>query len=529
MGPVLAARVAAAVLAALCLLAVAGPAAAQLTEADVYVNAAIVEVEERQYDRALANLRRALEVEPGHVEALYYTGVVHMAQRRPDEAVRVLEQARQRSPRDPAIAVQLGLAYFGLQQYDRAQALLEEVFRTDPTLDGLGYYTGFLRYRNRDYRGALQAFRSGRASDPEIQQLTRLYTGLALAALGLPGQAAAEVEEALRIAPGSAITGPAERFRDAVVAARQRDRRLRVDVRLGMFYDDNVRVLPDLVGPGGDPLVGIIRDEADGSRDSIGELLSARVEYAFLRTEQWELSIGYTFFYSYYNSATDFNVMNHLGSLSGVYKTAVAGMPLALGGQYAYDALFLDEEIFVQRHTATLYATLVPGERTLTQAVARYQAKNFNETGRTPSDEFRDASNWMLGLLELFRFSQDRHHLKVGYQIDYDDTTGRNYEYVGHRFLAGGQYTLPWWGIRLRYDLDVHLRDYLNVNTVLPSNAPGTLERYDREFNHNVRVEAPLPYNLTLVGEYLRTDAHSNLDVFDYTRNVWTLSLNWTY
>src|SRR3989449_10782640 len=86
-------------------------------------------------------------------------------------------------------------------------------------------------FRSRDSRGALAAFRAGRASDPEIQQLTRFYSGLALAVLGLPTQAAAEVEQALRLAPGSAVTGPAERLRDTIVAARATERRLSLDAR----------------------------------------------------------------------------------------------------------------------------------------------------------------------------------------------------------------------------------------------------------------------------------------------------------
>src|SRR2546422_11284793 len=65
------------------------------------------------------------------------------------------------------------LAYFARQQYDRAQPLLEAVFKTNPELDGLGYYVGFLRYRAKDYRGALAAFRAGRAGDPEIRSEER--------------------------------------------------------------------------------------------------------------------------------------------------------------------------------------------------------------------------------------------------------------------------------------------------------------------------------------------------------------------
>lgn len=499
---------------------------AQMTEADVFVNAAILDFEDRRFDAAASNLRRALEIEPENVEALYYFGVVRMAQGQPAEAVPFLERARARAPQDTAITTQLGLAYFAQQDYERARPLLEEGFKADPTLDGLGYYVGFLRYRSKDYRGAIQAFRAGRTSDPELQQLTKVYTALSLTSVGLPAQAVSEVEAALRIAPGSAITGPAERLRDAVITARQRDRRLALEARVGVLYDDNVRVIPDPVDSSGDPAVNALRK---GRRASFGELAGLRLDYTWLRTEEWESSVGYSFFGTYYNDITDFSSMDHLVTVSGLYKTALGAVPVSVGGQYAYDALFLDAEWFVLRHTATLFTTVVPSERYLTQVAFRYQNKNFNDPSGTPAAEIRDANNFMGGALQFFRFDEDRHYIKLGYQFDYEDTDGRNYEYVGNRFLAGAQYTLPWWNIRLKYDIDVHLRGYLNPNTILPSNSPGQRRRYDKEFNHTVRVEVPLPAGFTLAGEYLNTNANSNLDVFDYTRNVFSLTLSWNY
>jgi tetratricopeptide (TPR) repeat protein len=505
---------------------------AQSTEADVYVGQAIVDFDDKRYDAALANLRRALQIEPDHVEALYYTGVVHMAQRRPAQAVPFLERARAKSPTDPSIAFQLGLAYFAQEQYDRAEPLLEQVFRAQPALDGLGYYVGFIRYRRKDYRGALRAFRAGRASDPEIQQLTRVYSGLALAAVGLPGQAAAEVEQALRLAPGSPVTGPAERLRDAVVAAREKERRFSAEVRVGVFFDDNVRVLPnpvDHADPNADPTVSAIRSQSRRSRDSIGELLGVRAEYVWWRTPDWESAVGYSFFLSYFNDVPSFNILDHLVTGSLVHKNAIGTMPIQVGMQYAFDALFLGGPVFVQRHTATLFGAIAESDQHLTQVLSRYQNKDFNEREGTPVREIRDADNWMAGIQHFLRFSEDRHYLKLGYQFDYENAEGRNYSYRGHRILTGAQYTLPWWSVRLKYDLDLHLRRYAYANSILPGNDPGRRRRHDEEVTHTIRVEVPLRYRLTLVGEFLKTDNRSNLEVFDYNRNVTSLSLVWSY
>jgi len=159
-------------------------AAAQASEADVFVAHAVLAYEEKKYEEALARLREALEMDPDNVEALYYTGLVFMAQQKFAEAAAVLETARRRAPDDLSIAFHLGVAYFSLERYDKAEPLLSLVFKERPQTDGLGYYLGFIRYRNKDYQGALLAFSAGATTDPNLQQLTRFYTGLALAILG---------------------------------------------------------------------------------------------------------------------------------------------------------------------------------------------------------------------------------------------------------------------------------------------------------------------------------------------------------
>jgi len=505
------------------LLGQAPGAPAQTTEADVYVAQAILDIDEKRYDEALANLKKALEIEADHVEALYYTGVVHAARRKPAEAVPFLERARAKSPRDPAIAFQLALAFFAQEQYDRAQPLLEEVFATNPDLDGLGYYVGFLRYRNKEYREALAAFRAGRSSDPELQQLTRFYAGLALGVLGLPAQAAAEVEEALRLAPGSALTGPAERLRDTIVAARQAERRLSLQVSLGVTYDDNVSVRPTTNNR--EPQVAELRTHR---HESPGELFGVRADYVWWKDVDWESTVGYSFFTTYVKDIPKFNLISHTASAGVNRKLTLGALPALVGALYSFDFLALDSDEFLVRNSLTLNTAIVESEMNLTQFFVRYQDKDFAETSPPPvRQEIRDANNWMGGFLHLLRFAQDRHFVKAGYQYDYDNTDGRNYEYVGHRFTIGGQYTLG--AVRLKYDFDAHLREYRNRNSILPTYAPRTKERYDEEIVNIFRAELPLPSNLTLAAEFQATRTHSNIEVFDFSRNVFSLVLSWSY
>lgn len=501
------------------------PAPAQQSEAAVPISQGILAYDDKRHAEALSLFTEALQRDPESVEAQYYLGLTHLAQLQPARAVESLEKARAKAPQDLLIRFQLGVAYFTLEQYDKAEPLLSEVFAAQPQLEGLGYYVGFMRYRKKDYQGALQAFTTGASSDPTIRQLSKFYAGLTLGILGLPERAVAEVEEALRLQPVSPLTGPAERIRDTIVAARAREQRLRAEIRLGAFYDDNVSVNPT---PGKDPLAESLRSRMNRTP---GEIASVRADYSWLRSGPWEATASYSFFQVLNNNhnLSEFNIQDHLASLGGFYRGAVASLPYQLGLQYGYDYLTLNNHAFLDRHTATLFGTLVENPGNLTTVVGRAQFKNFLQDVTANPPDNRGARNWMVGPTHVFRFDSDRHLLRFGYQFDYEDAEGRNFSYRGHRATAGGQYTLPWGETRLRYDYEVHFRLYPDLQTSLPITAPNTMTRHDTEQLHAFRVEKPLPNSLTLSVEYQGTFSNSNLAVFDFHRNVFSLILTWTY
>jgi hypothetical protein len=141
----------------------------------------------------------------------------------------------------------------------------------------------------------------------------------------------------------------------------------------------------------------------------------------------------------------------------------------------------------------------------------------------------------MVGFLHLFRFAQDKHLIKLGFQQDWEYADGRHYTYQGQRIQAGAMYTLPWWRIRAKWDFDVHFRQYTSTNLFLPTTrsalvAPqSAMSRRDEEVNNIFRLELPLPQRFTLSGEYQVTHNKSNLQVFDYSRSVLSLILSWNY
>jgi len=533
------------------------PAAAQTSEAEVSIAQAILEYDAKKYNEALGFLKEALRVDPKNAEAHYYTGLVLRAQQKPGEAAAAFEKARAAAPTDLAVLYQLGVAYYEAKQYGKAEASLEQVFKAEPKTDGVGYYLGHVKFKRGDYKGALAAFRGGASSDPDIQQLTRVYTGYTLAALGKPDEADAEIKQGLAVQGATAVpTTLSDRLRQGVAAAGTPDRPFRAEVSFGILYDNNVAVLPR---PSRDPA-------AENTRllrptDSFGETFGVSLGYTFLKTGPWQADVGFSFFRINYNDEPHFNTNNYLFSLGGSYRDSLLGMPWTLRAEYAYDDTTLGGDAFLSRHTATASWTLVENAGNLSTLQARYQNKDFSQidndikfgTVASPSGlisnfpptpltaEFRSADNWLFGISHMFRFEAGRHYVYLGFQYDSENADGRNYSYDGFKYLVGGQYTLPWYKIRARYDLDIHQRYYRNKNTILNNDAlfqpgvafcqhcPFTREREDTEQNHTLTIDVPLPYNTTLTLQQFFTAVNSNISLFAFDRNVTSLSLSWKY
>jgi tetratricopeptide (TPR) repeat protein len=547
---------------------------AQQEEADVLVARAILAYEEKRYQEALDTLQEALKADPQNADALYYTGLVRVALGQPEQAIESLEKARALHPSDEATQFQLGVVYFSLGKYEQAQPLLEAVFAKNPKLDGLGYYVGFMRYRNKDYQGALQAFRTGASTDPNIQQLTKFYSGLALGILGLPERASSEIAEAMRLAPASALTGPAERMRESISAAPS-ERPYHLQVRVGGLYDDNVPVIPNNTP---DPLVQILRNQI---HRSWGYVTSVQGDYTVKPAQYFDvppakliplsLTAGFSFFTTQDTTFHRFSILDNQGYVSANYSGSLGSVPYGSALQYAYDYLMLGGNEFVARHTVSSAFTLVEGEwpqgaSNYTSFQFQYQHKRYAFSYQPIQAEKRDGSNYMAGLTHTVAFEGGKHLLRAGYLADWELPQGADFTYFGNRIVAGGQYTFPWqkplYGLTFTYDFYVWWRDFRNFNQILPSGFGNTVPlgglsnsfaRYDTEYNHFPRLIFPLfwerdpvtnagrpganieflagkfPGNLSLLFEFQSNIVRSNLDVFTYNRNSGSLSLVWTY
>lgn len=516
------------------------PVDAQEPDAEVAAARGILAYRTQQYEDALTLLRQALRFHPQNTRALYFLGLTYLALGQTEQALAPLKTLHDLRPNDVDVMYQLGGTYFALAQYDRAEPLLEEAFTRQPDKEHLGYYVGFLRYRHKAYQQAADAFAATQSSDPDIRQLAGFYRGLSLGILGLSDQAVAELALAQQVQPMSPITGASVRVREALEATPRKaeKKRLNAQVSVGGFYDDNVAINPN---PSADPFAEALRARPTNSP---GFMTTLRADYALYRQGPFETTLTYAYYQTVNtdSGAGTFNIQDHLGGLSTAYRGTVGSVPFELGAQYTYDYMFLGSNGFLSRQSLVFPVVFVPPSFTapgigtvqhLSTLLYRHQSKNFF---REPADsdfrfapESRDAQNNMIGFLHILRFAQDRFLFRLGYQRDTEASKGTAFTYGGNRFQTGVEVLLPWQQLAVRMDYEIHWRDYTYAQTLFADNAGVLSARRDTERDLFVQISKPLADRFSVALQYQRIGNDSNIPVYDYTKNVVTALVTWTY
>ncbi len=496
----------------------------------VYIDRGIVKYDEKKYAEALQEFLEAFRIDPENPEVRYFLGISYLALDQADEAIAHLEKARRLDANDLDVAFNLGVAYFTKGDYERAQAQFLFVRQRDPKRENLGYYLGFIHFNRKEYEKALGYFQENVSSDIRFQQQNRFYIGLTEHHLGRDAEAARDLGEAVALRPTSPLGQTGRLFAEAL-APKPEPRRYRIEVRAGGSYDDNATLTPT---------EGVL-DLRRAPRRSPAEVALLRLEYDLIQREADTLTASYQIFSNTYEDVSRLNVLDHTWGGSYVHRAKLGGLPAWYGVQYSYDYLLLDQDVFLSRHTGTASLTLFENDSNFTITQYRFQDKDF----RSPTtlgllQEKRDGQNHLLGVTHIRVFAGGKHFVRAGYQFEYEDTQGSDYRYVGNKASFGFQVTGPW-DVRFQAGYDFQFRAYPNTNRLAATlnqqqaagsdvqGAPFRSLRRDSDHVFTASFSRDFAHGFNAALDFFKERNSSTFSLFDFDRNVVTLSVGWRY
>lgn len=449
----------------------------------------------KQYAEAEAQFRRMLALDASSGPAWSGLGIVQYHQKQYAEAKASLLAAEKAQPDDALVHLFLGLVHHELGEFEAAPDRFQRAATLSPDLAPTAqYYSGVAHFRRGAFTEAKQTLEAAIAAAPEADY--------AAAAKDLLAQAPSEAPKAEATAPPSPW---------------------KISATGGMEYDTNVVLLPGGTSPPAGA-TGISR------QSDYRTVLNGSVDYRALQLDRFAGGISYSIYQSFHSKLSGFDVEDHAPSAYVQYQDG----PASLNLQYIYNYTLVGRSPYLNANTALTSLTLSESDITSTVLQFRYMDKVFRD-GRFLLNSSRNGKNWLVGLTQYVALGE-KGRAWLGYIFDTDVTGGgspkvagppnqldnADWAYQGHHLTTGLELP-PVYTVAVSLAFDWIHQQYLNPNSYAPE---PTTRRRDNIYSFTGAASRDLTDQLSLTFQYTYMRDDTNVDVFSYTRSIYSLTLN---
>jgi hypothetical protein len=279
-----------------------------------------------------------------------------------------------------------------------------------------------------------------------------------------------------------------------------------VEAGTGVEYDSNVQL-----------------DHSNGKEDA-GFLFTLRGHYDPYRDDRTLLRLDYDFFQVIHTQERDFDYRSQRFRATAS-RSIVPG--LWVGVQGGYDHGTLDTHAYLQEPWVMPYVSYVEGDRGSTQVMYRVGNQDYLGSPFGVPTLDRDGISNAVGVNQLLFFFDRRLAANVGYT--YEEATpyhasGNDFAVHTHQARAGVRFPAYW---RTLVDLDYVYRydGYTKLNSAVDFRK----KRVDNGNYMSLAIRRPIIDHLDGVLTYFATVNPSNIQRYDYDRNVVSLELRYVF
>ncbi len=457
-------------------------------------------LEEGDLESAAVYFRAALTAEPGNISYNHLLGRTYLAMDRLSEALPPLIKAYRPGRATGAIQFDLAMARYKSADFQTAAELFADLADRDPNHPWAHYYSGLSHYRAGDFQKAAEYFEQAAEAEPALEDNSSYFAGLSLYRLGERAPAVAKLSRVQRRAGDQGLRSSAAQWLTMIQAEADNQGPIRLYGRIGLRFDDNVRLEPldeDMFTDEGD-VAGVV-------------VLSGR--YDFLRRPTLQAGVGYNHYQTLQADLGDFDLT---GSLLSLYLQKEQG-PLAYALHLLPAYYWLDSASFLRRLQVRPEIVWRLNPRHEFTVSYSYSDEHYFQNGD------REGSRNQVALGFLTRFLDGRatfnadlsHERKAAFHPDQDFS----------QFTAG----LGWsqavaWRLVLDFAGSYRVKSYDNTDSL------AGLTREDDRIGLRIGVSRPIwRDNLSLGADFQYIDNDSTIDIFSYRKNVFQVFLSAAY
>jgi len=473
---------------------------ANSSEIDKELKSGILSLQIGDYDDALGKFQRVLDLDPINSDACYYLGTMYSRMEEFDKAVPYYQKALKLNPELTKTHFQLGVAYYQLKQYQNALKSLSQAEKYSPQDAMVYYYQGLTYYAMKKHYKSVAPFKKVRKLDPSLTVLSYYWEGVSLSQQGLYIEAEKLLKEVKQLSSNSQLSNSADEFLSAI---EKRTKPFAFKGSLGVEYDDNVTLQP-------------VDEDISGISDKEDERAVVNLKFTGRNfSPSGEFGASYSFYQSLHQDLTEYNVQGHTGTLYFVSNLRPF-QPLV---QYDYDYYSVDNDEYLEKHTLIPSLNISVASPHITQLYFQYE--RFNYLVSVEEDEYdRSANANAFGANQFFSIVDGKGYVKIGAEYKDSDAEGDDWDYSGSKFSLTLYSPTPIDKMSVEIGGEQSYSNFDNEDSFFGDT------RKDTTSTGWVELMYKLSDNWDVGLNYRHIDNRSNIDFYEYRRNITSLFLS---
>jgi tetratricopeptide (TPR) repeat protein len=466
--------------------------------------------QQENYEEAADVLKKVESANAGTAESAYYLGLSQVQLGDYDEAEQNLKKAL--SMPNPAKDAVIALLYLydGTDRQAESEKWISWAEKENVRPGEISYLKGLLLVKQGKKKEAMAAFTRAKTTDPSLSQRADLQIAAIHVSDSNYDAAKASLNAVITSNPSSDVAVFAKEYEQKLEMNLATAKHWHLVAGVSYQWDDNAVAKPVHTVPG----------TIFPKRESGGIAESLLVTYNSLSDGPWQFSAQYNLYNNNYFKLSHYSQFSNTLTLIPSYnaKPPVFSLPfpVIISAPVSYNYTFLGYDGYSQQVSVTPTATAILAPSHLAQFAVGYARREVYDT-ILPSEN-RDAHilNTLLGY--YYMFAEDKGLFNGRFEYVYEDTDGSAWKNNGYRIAADLIYPATR-TTTLILSGGIMWKQFIKA----PFNS--TKFRNDTVYTASATVRQEIYKQLSLNLQYYHTTNSSDVDLYDYNRNVYSAGL----
>ena len=478
-----------------------------LKAAENFLDKGIAEFKAENYEEALQFLIKAQEQQPESSMAAYYLGVTYNQMGEYRQASKHLRDAIRFAPFVKEAYPELIQALCNLNELKEAKDWIAQAEQKDVKPGQIIYLKGLILLKEGKNSEAIDAFKKAKRMDPSLSQASDMQIAMVLTKQRRFAEAKETLKTIISVDPLSEMGTYAREYEIAFSQGLKKYKSWWTSAGIAYQYDDNVLLKPNTSIPG---------FPISGQRDS-SVINTLGFRYTPLLIGPWYFSAQYNFYANSHIDQTRVNFLYQTVSVTPGYQFTKGALTLPLA--YTHEWVDGHSYMAVALVKPTMSLLLLPNH--IGQFSMGYMRR---EMLTTPPNRYenRDGNIFTLTPGYIYSFKNRRGFFMFLYEFSRDNTEGKNWENIGNQIALN--LLMPVIDkVSVTISGEMFLQDYQHTNTSFG------MKRSDRTYYGAAGVRWEILNGLNLNLQYSHTHADSNISVYEYKRNIYTVGFEYIF